>query len=143
MTAAPIAPHTAAAPLASLARPAASSLELAVRLPLVEPLLALGDHGLRLSTTADNRSRRSSGGAIRWRRAMTRLPLLSLAVPFACLALLSLVAFLGVVALAGALHLVGAIRSGLGIAVRSSVDGDPWHGMVGDAHPLDYIEGPR
>jgi hypothetical protein len=72
---------------------------------------------------------------------MNRLPLLPLAVPFACLALLSLVAFLGVVALAGALHVVGAFKSRLGR--RSSVDGDQWHGMVGDAHPLDYIEGPR
>ena len=72
---------------------------------------------------------------------MNRLPLLPLVVPFACLALLSLVAFLGVVALAGALHLVGAIKSGLGIAGRSSADGDPWHGMVGDAHSLDYVEG--
>jgi hypothetical protein len=71
---------------------------------------------------------------------MNRLPLLPLAVPFACLALLSLVAFLGVIALAGALHVVGAIRSGLGIAGRSSVADDPWHGMVGDTHPLDYVE---
>ena len=65
---------------------------------------------------------------------MNRLPLLPLALPFACLALLSLVAFLGVVALAGALHLVGAVKSGLGIAGRNSGDDDPWHGMVGDAH---------
>jgi hypothetical protein len=36
---------------------------------------------------------------------------------------------------------IGAIKSGLGIAGRSSVDGDPWHGIVGDAHPLDYVEG--
>ena len=74
---------------------------------------------------------------------MNLLLLLPLAVPFACLALLSLIAFLGVVALGGALHVVGAIKTGLGIAGRGSVDGDPWHGMVGDAHPLDYIEGPR
>jgi hypothetical protein len=74
---------------------------------------------------------------------MNRLSLLPLAVPFACLALLSLVAFLGVVALAGALHMVGAIKSGLGMAGRGSAAGDPWHGMVGDAHPLDYIEAPR
>ena len=45
---------------------------------------------------------------------MSRLPLLPLAVPFACLALLSLVAFLGVVAIAGALYVVRAIKSGLG-----------------------------
>jgi hypothetical protein len=62
---------------------------------------------------------------------MNRLPLLPLAVPFACLALLSLVAFLGV---------VRAIKSGLG---QQSSDGDPWQGMVGDAHPLDYVEAPR
>jgi hypothetical protein len=72
---------------------------------------------------------------------MNRLLLLPLAFPFGCLALLSLVAFLGVVALAGALHLVGAIKSGLGIAGRNSGDDDPWHGMVGDAHPLDCVEG--
>jgi hypothetical protein len=71
---------------------------------------------------------------------MYRLPWLPLAVPFALLALLSLVAFLGVVTLAGALHLVG-IKSGLGIAGRGSADDDSWHGMVGDAHPLDYVEG--
>jgi hypothetical protein len=71
---------------------------------------------------------------------MNRLSLLPLAVPFACLALLSLVAFLGVIALAGALHVVGAIRSGLGTAGRSSVSDDPWHGMVGDTHPLDYVK---
>ena len=69
---------------------------------------------------------------------MSRLPLLPLAVPFACLALLSLVAFLSVVALAGALHVVSAIKRRLGIARRSSVDA--WHGMIGDAHPLDYVE---
>ena len=74
---------------------------------------------------------------------MNRLLLLPLAVSFACLALFSLVAFLGVVALAGALHVVGAIKSGLGIARRDSGDGDPWHGMVGDAHPLDYVEAPH
>jgi hypothetical protein len=70
---------------------------------------------------------------------MNLLLLPPLAVPFACLALLSLVALLGVVALAGALHVVGAIKSRLGIAGRASAD--PWHGMVGDAHPLDYVEG--
>ena len=72
---------------------------------------------------------------------MNRLPLLPLAVPFAGLALLSLVAFLGVVALAGMLHVIGAIKSGLGM--RGSADGDPWHGLVGDAHPLDYVEAPH
>jgi hypothetical protein len=71
---------------------------------------------------------------------MNRLPLLPLALPFACLALLSLVAFLGVVAVAGALRVVSTIRRGLGFAGRSSVDDDPWHGMIGDAHPLDYVE---
>jgi hypothetical protein len=40
----------------------------------------------------------------------------------------------------GALRMVGAIKSGLGLG---SADGnqDPWHGMVNDAHPLDYVEG--
>ena len=68
------------------------------------------------------------------------LLLLLLSIPVGCLALLSLVAFLGVVALAGALRMIGAIKSGLGLG---SADGnqDPWHGMVGDAHPLDYVEG--
>jgi hypothetical protein len=74
---------------------------------------------------------------------MNLLLLVPLTLPFACLALLSLVALLSVVALGGALHVVGAIKSGLGIAGRGPADGDPWHGMVGDAHPLDYIEGPR
>ena len=69
---------------------------------------------------------------------MNRLLLLLLALPFTCLALLSFVAFLGVAAIAGALHMIGTITSALGIAVRK--DADPWHGAVGDAHPLDYIE---
>jgi hypothetical protein len=38
---------------------------------------------------------------------MNRLLVLPLAVPFACLALLSLLTVAGVVALAGALHIVG------------------------------------
>jgi hypothetical protein len=71
---------------------------------------------------------------------MNRLLLLLLSIPIGCLALLSFVAVLGVLALAGAIRMVGAIRSGLGLG---SADGnqDPWHGMVGDAHPLDYVEG--
>ena len=71
---------------------------------------------------------------------MNLLLLLVLAIPVGCLALLSLVAFLGVMALAGALRMVGAIYSGLGLG---SADGnqDPWHGMVGDAHSLDDVEG--
>ena len=72
---------------------------------------------------------------------MNLLLLLLLALPFACLAVLSLVAFLGVAAIAGALHVIATITSALGIAVRK--DADPWHGAVGDAHPLDYIEVPR
>jgi hypothetical protein len=71
---------------------------------------------------------------------MTRFLMLPLAAPLACLALLSLVAFLGVVALAGALRVVGAFKSGLRIAARNAAENDPWHGMVGDAHPLDYVE---
>jgi hypothetical protein len=67
--------------------------------------------------------------------------LLPLALPFACLALLSLVAFLGVVAVAGALRVVSAFKYyRMGFAGRSSVEDDPWHGMIGDAHPLDYVE---
>ena len=69
---------------------------------------------------------------------MNLLLLLPLALPFACLALLSFVAFLSVAAIAGALHVIATISSTLGIAVRK--DADPWHGVVGDAHPLDYVE---
>ena len=47
-----------------------------------------------------------------------------LAVPFGCLALLSLLALLGVVALAGAFHVVGTIKAGLGAAERVSLDDD-------------------
>jgi hypothetical protein len=72
---------------------------------------------------------------------MNLLLLLLLALPFACLAMLSLVAFLGVAAIAGALHVIGTITSALGIAVRKNAD--PWHGAVGDAHPLDYVEAQR
>jgi hypothetical protein len=70
---------------------------------------------------------------------MNRLLLLPFALPFGCLALLSLVAFLSVLAIAGAIQAVGTIKLALGIAARS--DQDPWHGMVGEAHPLDFIEG--
>jgi hypothetical protein len=73
---------------------------------------------------------------------MNVLLLLPLAFPFACLALLSLIAFLGVVVLGGAFYVVRAIKSGLGLAGRGSDGGeDPWRGMAGDAHPLDDIEG--
>ena len=72
---------------------------------------------------------------------MNLLLLLLLALPFACLAVLSIVAFLGVAAIAGTLRVIATITSALGIAVRK--DADPWHGAVGDAHPLDYIEVPR
>jgi len=59
--------------------------------------------------------------------AMNLLLLLPLAFPFACLALLSLIAFLGVVMLGGAFYVVGAIKSGLGLAGRGSDGGeDPW-----------------
>ena len=73
---------------------------------------------------------------------MNLLLLLLLALPLGCLALLSLLALLGVVALAGALQVVGAIKTALGIK-RGSADGgeDPWARMVGDAHPLDFVEG--
>jgi hypothetical protein len=69
---------------------------------------------------------------------MNLLLLLLLALPFACLAVLSLVAFLSVATIAGALHVIGTITSALGIAVRKNAD--PWHGAVGDAHALDYVE---
>ena len=53
---------------------------------------------------------------------MNLLVLLLLVLPFACLALLSLVAFLGVAAIAGALHLIGVTRSALGIAEQKDAD---------------------
>lgn len=71
---------------------------------------------------------------------MNLLLLLPFAVPFGCLALLSLIAFLSVMAIAGALHLVRAIKSSLGLGSADSGQ-DAWHGYVGDAHPLDYVEG--
>ena len=51
---------------------------------------------------------------------MNLVLLLPLAVPFGCLALVSLLAFLGVVALAGALQVVGAIKAGMGLAAGVS-----------------------
>jgi len=63
-------------------------------------------------------------------RAMNLLLLLPLAIPFGCLALLSLLAVLGVLAVAGALQVVGIIRAMLGMARRSSwhsaTPGDVW-----------------
>ena len=62
-------------------------------------------------------------------RAMNLLLLLTLAIPFGCLALLSLLAFLGVLAVAGALQVVGVVRAGLDLARRGA-----WHGATpGDA----------
>ena len=73
---------------------------------------------------------------------MNLLLLLPLAIPFGCLALLSLLAFLGVLAVAGALQVVGAIKAGMGLAAGVSAGRqDQWHGRVRDAHPLDYVEG--
>jgi hypothetical protein len=70
---------------------------------------------------------------------MNRLMLLSFALPFACLALLSLIAFFAVVAIAGALRSVNAIRWSLGLRTFGRED-HPWDRMVGEAHPLDYVE---
>ena len=72
---------------------------------------------------------------------MNLLLLLLLALPFACLAVLSLVAFLGVAAIGGTLGVLGMAMSVLGLARRK--DNDPWRDVVGDAHPLDYVEVPR
>jgi hypothetical protein len=69
---------------------------------------------------------------------MNLLLLLLLALLFACLAVLSFVALLGVVAIGGTLRVIGMVTSVLGLTVRK-VD-DPWRGVVGDAHPLDYVE---
>ena len=54
---------------------------------------------------------------------MNLLLLLPLAIPFGCLALLSLLAFLGVLAVAGALQVVGAIRAG---SWHGATPGDAW-----------------
>ena len=78
------------------------------------------------------------GGGAPWDVVMNLLLLLLLALPFACLAVLSLVALLGVVAIGGTLRMIGMVTSVLGLAGRK-VD-DPWRGAVGDAHPLDYVE---
>jgi hypothetical protein len=64
---------------------------------------------------------------------MNLLLLLLLVPPFACLAVLSLVALLGVVAIGGTLRVIGMVTSG------RKVD-DPWRDAVGDAHPLDCVE---
>ena len=72
---------------------------------------------------------------------MNLLLLLLLALPFACLAVLSFVAFLGVAAIGGALIVIGMFTSALGIAGRKA--DDPWRAAVGDAHPLDCVEVPR
>jgi hypothetical protein len=72
---------------------------------------------------------------------MNLLLLFLLALPFACLAVLSLVALLGVVAIGGTLRVIGMVTSVLGIAGRK-VD-DPWRDAVDDAHPLDCVEVPR
>jgi hypothetical protein len=53
-----------------------------------------------------------------------------LAVPFGCLALLSLLAILGVAALAGVLHVVGAIKAGLGAAEQVFLDCDQLSGPL-------------
>ena len=78
------------------------------------------------------------GGGAPWDVVMNLLLLLLLALPFACLAVLSLVALLGVVAIGGTLRMIGMVTSLLGLAGRK-VD-DPWRDAVGDAHPLDYVE---
>ncbi len=75
------------------------------------------------------------GAPIEWHEAI------ALALPFACLAVLSLVALLGVVAIGGTLRVIGMVTSVLGIAGRK-VD-DPWRDAVGDTHPLDCVEVPR
>jgi hypothetical protein len=72
---------------------------------------------------------------------MYLLLLLPLALPFACLALLSFVAFLGIAAIGGALRVISVVTSALGIAGQKG--DDPWRRAVGDAHPLDCVEVPR
>ena len=70
---------------------------------------------------------------------MNRLLLLPFAVPFACLAILSSIALVGVVVIGGAIGAAGAIRSVMGLGTYRQ--DHPWDRMVGDAHPLDYVEG--
>ena len=69
---------------------------------------------------------------------MNLLLILLLAFPFFCLALLSLTTLLGVLALGGAISVLGSIKTALGLSATD----DPWHRMVGEAHPLDFVEGP-
>ena len=64
---------------------------------------------------------------------MNLVLLLPLAVPFGCLAAVSLLAFLGVVALAGALQVVGAIKAGMGLAAGVSELVARTSGTVGSA----------
>jgi hypothetical protein len=54
--------------------------------------------------------------------------------------LMSLIAFFAVVAIAGALGSVNAIRWSVGLKTLGRED-HPWDRMVGEAHPLDYVEG--
>jgi hypothetical protein len=70
---------------------------------------------------------------------MNLLLLLPLALRFFCLAALSLIALLAVVALAGAIRTFGTIKSALGLGGHGVAD-DPWLSLVGDAHPLDFVE---
>ena len=59
---------------------------------------------------------------------MNLLLLLLLALPFACLAVLSLVALLGVVAIGGTLRVIGVVTSVLGLAGRKVDDAMAWGG---------------
>jgi hypothetical protein len=63
---------------------------------------------------------------------MNPLLLLTLTIPFLCLALLSSVAFLGVVSLAAALRLFRMIKSALGTSTPGAKD-HPWQveGCIG------------
>jgi len=45
----------------------------------------------------------------------------------------------GVVVIGGAISAAGAIRSVMGLGTFRQ--DHPWDRMVGDAHPLDYVEG--
>jgi hypothetical protein len=70
---------------------------------------------------------------------MSRLMLVPLVIPFACLATLSSIAFFAVMAIGGALRSVDAIRWSVGLGSLTRTD-RPTNGMVRDAHPLDFIE---
>jgi hypothetical protein len=70
---------------------------------------------------------------------MSRLLLLPLAIPFACLAFLSSIAFFAVMAIGGAIRSVDAIRWSLGLRPLRA-DDYPRETIERNGHPLDFVE---